>query len=147
MKSEKEPILLVACFCDNVIEDKSGALSLIRIVDTVTHEARGENPPKEMPPFNPNLNLVLILNSGNMRGDYNISVVPETPVGKKLEPFKIPINFPSENRGQNIILRINFKFEMEGLHWFHIIFGERELTSIPLIIVYRPINVGPNNSN
>ncbi len=51
MSFEEGPYVQVAAFCDSIIEDKTGALSLIRIIDTLTHTERGPAPPPEMPPI------------------------------------------------------------------------------------------------
>ena len=50
MSFEGGPYLITAAFCEQVIEDKSGVLSLIRIVDRMYITAQGPNAPDEMPP-------------------------------------------------------------------------------------------------
>jgi len=51
MPFDRGPYVQAACICEMVIEDKTGAISLIRLIDTLTHEVGGPNPPDEMPPL------------------------------------------------------------------------------------------------
>ena len=48
---EHGPFVQVAAFCERVLRETDGVLSLIRIVDVITHKEGGENPPRDMPPF------------------------------------------------------------------------------------------------
>jgi hypothetical protein len=51
MPFEGGPYVQAACICENVIEDKVGSFSLIRVIDTLTTSAMGGVVPHEMPPL------------------------------------------------------------------------------------------------
>lgn len=70
------PYVQVATFCETTIEGKDGVLSLVRLIDTLTHQERGPNPPSEMPPVPWKMKLVLMLKSGCARGRHEIRVIP-----------------------------------------------------------------------
>ena len=136
------PYIQVSCFCEKVIEDKSGVLSLIRIIDTLEHGAAGPTPPNDMPPFSFSLTLVLMLKSGAARGRYNLRVVPELPNGTGHEPFLATVHFEGEEKGQNIVMSLNFQFTLEGLYWFNVYIDETKLTAIPLRVKYNRVVIG-----
>jgi len=136
------PYVQLACLCDQVIEDKSGALSLIRIIDTLTRTASGPNIPEEMPPFQQTLTLVLALKSGNARGRNTLTIKPELPNGETKDPLYFTVHFEGEERGTNTILQLNFPFDYEGLYWFEIWLADQHLTSIPLRVRYNRIITG-----
>jgi hypothetical protein len=139
MSFEGGPFLQVGCLCENVIEDKTGTLSLIRIIDTITHTEAGPSPPEELPPFPFSLKLVLILKSGQARGRANLRIVPELPTGASLDPISMSVHFEGEEKGQNVITNIALTFKHEGLYWFNVYLDERPLTAIPLRVKYRRI--------
>ena len=139
MAFEDGPYVQTACFCDVIIEDKTGVISLIRIIDTLTHTATGANPPDDMPPVPYSLKLVLMLKSGNARGRSNLRIVPELPTGETKEPFVVTTYFEGEERGQNVIANISFVFEVEGLYWFNVYLDDQKLTAIPFRIKYNRI--------
>jgi hypothetical protein len=49
MVFEHGPFLAAAVLCDQAIEDKNGAISLIRVIDKVTASAAGPDAPQTMP--------------------------------------------------------------------------------------------------
>ncbi|MFV2045158.1 MAG: hypothetical protein ACC700_18230 [Anaerolineales bacterium] len=136
------PYVQAACFCDSVIEDKTGALSLIRIIDTVTHTEVDPSPPEQMPPFPYSMKFVLMLKSGQARGRANLRVVPELPTGATMKPFELTAHFEGEERGQNVITNMALKFEVEGLYMFNVYLDEELFTAIPLRVKYNRVVAG-----
>ena len=143
MPLETGPYVQAATFCDTVIEDKSGALSLIRLVDRVTHTVHGPGAPAEMPEVHYPLKLVLMLKSGLARGRHELKIVPELPSAELKQPFTTSVHFEGEERGQNIIMDISFPFKMEGVHWFNVYLDDTLLTKVPLRVMYHRIVTGP----
>ncbi len=136
------PFIQAACFCDSVIEDKSGALSLIRIIDTITHTEATPSPPEEMPTFPFALKMVLMLKSGKARGRSNLMIVPELPTGATLNPVALTVHFDGEERGQNVITNMALNFEVEGLYWFNVYLDDDLFTAIPLRVKYNRVTAG-----
>ena len=132
MAFDDGPYVQTACFCENVIQDTSGAFSLIRIVDTITQTATGPNPPREMPPISFQLKLVLMLKSGDARGRWDVKIIPELPTGETKDPRIFSVHFDGEERGHNLILDFSFTLEHEGLHWINFYLDDEKLTAIPL---------------
>lgn len=130
------PFLSVASFVDMPIEDKTGTLSLIRMIDRSVLQSYGEGLPEEMPKRPTTLTLVVGLKSGAARGRHTLSVKPEAPSGLKLTPMDLPVHFEGEDRGQNFILHVNLTVEEEGLYWFDIYVGAERLTRVPLRFLY-----------
>ncbi|MBI2848904.1 MAG: hypothetical protein HYX88_02095 [Chloroflexi bacterium] len=143
MPFETGPYIQVAAFCENVIEDKNGLLSLIRLIDTLTHTTTGPEPPSQMPPVTWNMKLVIALKSGEARGRHEVRVVPQLPSGETKPPLVMSAYFRGEEQSQNLIAEMTFTFEIEGLYWFVTYLDDEFFTRIPFHIKYLPIPTGP----
>lgn len=142
MAFEQGPYIQVAAFCDQVIEDKAGVLSLIRVVDTLTHTEAGPEPPPEMPPVQWRMKLVLALKSGKARGRHELRIVTELPSGETKEPLVFSVHFEGEERGANLIVDVSFTFTLEGLYWFNVYLNEVLLTRLPFHVKYARLVTG-----
>lgn len=136
MGFETGPFLTLAVFCEQVIEDKSGVLSLIRIVDRMYVSTFGPMSPEEMPPADLNWFMVLSFKSGEARGSHPIKIEPELPSGLRLSPIILSAHFEGGNRGHNIISRLNMKLTMPGIYWFRIYVDDELVTQIPVEVIY-----------
>lgn len=136
MAFEQGPYIQVAAFCDQIIEDKTGALSLIRIVDILTHPETGPEPPAEMPPVMHRMKLILMLKSGRARGRHEVKIVPELPSSETKEPIALSVHLEGEEKGANIVADVSFTFTMEGLYWFNVYLNEVVFTRIPFRVRY-----------
>ena len=144
MAFEGGPYVQAGCFCETVIEDKIGSLSLIRIIDTITHTQASPEPPETLPPFNYGLRLVLMLKSGSARGRSNLRIVPELPTGASLDAVTVTVHFEGEEKGANVVSNLAMRFENEGLYWFKVMIDDEILTQIPLRVRYNRIVTGPS---
>jgi len=129
----------MAGICDQVIEDKTGVLSLIRIIDTITHTVEGPNAPPEMPPVTYPMKMVIMLKSGRARGRHELKIIPELPSGETKRPHIRSIQMEGEEKGFNNIINMLFTFTMEGLYWFDVYLDDSLLTRIPLRIKYNRV--------
>ena len=139
MLFERGPFLTIATFCEQVIEDKSGVLSLIRIVDRMSISTQGPTSPENMPPAMLNWFLVLNFKSGEAHGSLPVKIEPELPSGFRLEPMTLSAHFEGGNRGTNIVSKINMKLEMPGIYWFRIYLNDEFLTQVPIEVIYSRI--------
>jgi hypothetical protein len=139
MISKEGPYVQMAGLCDQVIEDKTGALSLIRIVDTITHTEARPDAPIEMPSVTYPLKMVIMLKSGRARGRHELKIVPEMPSGEVKPPLTQSIQMEGEERGVNRIINMLFTLTMEGLYWFNVYLDDSLLTRIPLRIKYNRV--------
>jgi hypothetical protein len=138
------PYLQVAAFCDKVLQEKDGVLSLIRVVD----RWNVAGPTETMLPTIIQTNLVLIFKSGIFRGAAQLAVTPISPRNEHLQSVVLPLFFEGDDdRGVNVIIPIGFPVQEPGLYWFEVAITGRTMTNIPLHIVYLqsgPMPVGPN---
>lgn len=133
------PFLTAALFCERVLEERDGVLTLVRIVDRFIQRAAGPSPPPEMPSFPINVTVFISVKSGAARGRHTITVRPEDPSGLQLEAVQLPVLFEGEDRGSNLVLNVGFQAEHEGLYWFDVLLDEKALlTRMPLRVVYEP---------
>ena len=129
----------MAGLCEQVIEDKTGVLSLIRIVDTITHTEAHPDAPTEMPPVTYPLKMVIMLKSGRARGRHELKIIPELPSGEVKSPFSRTVHLEGEERGVNNIINMVFTFTTEGLYWFNVYLNDSLLTRIPLRLKYNRV--------
>ena len=139
MPFERGPYLTVATFCEQVIEDKSGVLSLIRIVDRMIVTAQGPDAPLEMPTGNLNWTLVLNFKSGDARGSHPVKIVPQLPSQETLSPIELSMHLEGGNRGANIVAPMTMPFKMPGVYWFKIYLDDMFVTQIPVEVIYSRI--------
>lgn len=133
---ERGPYVQIAAFCERVLREADGVVSLIRVVDVITHTERGPNAPAELPEFHFPLFLVITLKSGTARGRHEITIIPEQPSGETLQPITLSINMEGEGKGVNITSRIDLPYRMEGLYWFNVQFDQQVITRLPLEVRY-----------
>ena len=131
------PYLVTACFCDKVLQEADGVLSLIRIVDrwNVVGTTAAMLPTFVMG------NLVILFKSGTVRGSAQLAITPVTPDGERMTPILAPVLFEGDDeRGAGVALPINFPVKDTGLFWFEValtISGQSQiLTFVPMRIVY-----------
>ena len=139
MPFERGPYITAATFCEQVLQEGSGILSLIRIVDRMTTTATGPNAPEQMPPTQLNWTLVIALKSGHARGSHPVKIVPQLPSGETLEPITLSAHLEGENKGQNLLARMNMPLEMPGIYWFQIFVDDQLMTKGPLEVIYSRI--------
>ncbi len=139
MTFEQGPYLQAGVICEQVIEDKAGALSLIRIIDTITHTEARPDAPVDMPPVTYPMKMVIMLKSGRARGRHEIKITPELPSGELKNPLTQSVQMEGEERGMNHIINMVFTFTIEGLYWFNVYFDDIILTKIPLRIKYNRV--------
>lgn len=143
MANEPEPYIQVAALCEQVIEEKSGILSLIRIIDTIVHTEARPDAPTIMPAINYPMKLVIMLKSGLTKGRHEIKVFPELPSGEIKTPFVQSIEMEGEERGANSVINMMFTATLEGLYWFNVQFESSLLTRIPLRVKYHRVITPP----
>lgn len=144
MAFERGPYLTTATFCEQVLQEGSGVLSLIRIVDRMIITASGPDTPEQMPPAQLNWTLVVTLKSGDARGSHPVKIVPQLPSGETRSPVTLSAHLEGDNKGQNLISRMNMLLQMPGIYWFHIYVDDQLITKVPLEVIYsRIVTPGP----
>jgi hypothetical protein len=134
------PFVQIATICQSPLQETSGFLSLIRIVDRVPVGGLTDDMPPQ--PLN-QLFIVVVLKSGPMRGKYKCSIVPETPSRKRLPGLEMNVLFEGEERGIALVSPLTIVAEEEGLYWFDVILEQDLLTRIPLRVMYQKLQQQP----
>jgi len=142
MPSEEGPFVQVACFCETFLQEASGVISLIRIVDTVEIESRDADPPESLPPTTIKLKLVVTIKSGHIpRGRYDLTIEPELPSGLRQQKFPTTIHLEGEERGHTHVHELQYTVTQEGTYWFRLFLDETFLTAVPLRVKYSRVIV------
>ena len=142
MPFETGPHLKSAVFCEKILRESDGVLSLIRVVDRVTISARGPGAPDTMPKTPYHITAVIMLTSDRARGRHEIKIEPEEPSGLKKSPFLVTVQMEGEDRGANVVMDMHFTFELEGLYWFYVYFDDTLLTKMPFRVMYARVSSG-----
>ncbi|MGB2800632.1 MAG: hypothetical protein WBC82_12405 [Dehalococcoidia bacterium] len=142
MPFETGPYLKAAVFCEKVLREPDGVMSLIRVVDRVTITATGPDAPATMPKTPYNITAVIALTSGQSRGRHEIKIEQEEPSGLKKPPFLATVQMEGEDRSANVIVNMHLTFEMEGLFWFYVYIDDTLLTKMPFRIMYARMSTG-----
>ncbi len=138
------PYVAVAVFCEKVLQEAGGPMSLIRVTDTIQQAAMGSDAPREMQPFMANITLAVTLKSGQAKGQFGLMIRPEAPGGFQMPPFETTIQLQGDAWGATVILPMQFAVSAPGVYWFDLLLtdpsGEGEdqfLTRVPLDVVYQ----------
>ena len=145
MSFESGPYLGLAVFCEQVIESRTGALTLVNVIDRLNVTASGPGAPEKMPPQRLPWTLVLGFKSGAARGTSEVKIVPEAPSGLKMPPALLPAHLEGGNRGANLVLQTPVPLEEPGIYWFWIYIDDELITKIPVEVVYARVTMGLGN--
>lgn len=137
------PYVRLAVFCDQVIEDKSGVLTIIRIIDQVTVSVSGEGP-DEMPPGGVvGTTLAIGLTPGQARGKQAVQVIIEHPNGSRHPGPEVPVHFTQgSTNGANLVLKLGVTLSTTGFYWADVLVNGRIVTRVPLEVRYQVIPPG-----
>jgi len=141
VKVKPGPHLGMATFCERVLQEKDGVLTIVRVIDRIIVAVRGTELPRDMPAGQISLTLAIILRSGDAKGRHSLRVRPELPSTEHLA-HEMPVLFEGEDRAVNAVIQMNLPITQEGLYWFDVFLDEDQcLTRVPLRIVYQPIQM------
>lgn len=140
---ERGPYIQIAAFCERVLRETDGVVSLIRIVDRITHTEHGSMAPRDMPEVRYPLTLVLTLKAGAARGRHDVTITPQLPSGETLSPITVGVQMEGEHRGTGIVSRIDIPYKLEGVYWFTIAFDDIPITRLSLEVRYSRLVTGP----
>lgn len=130
------PLLKAALICETVIQRADGVLSLINIVDQRNITQQGRDLPQEMPEHAWEFHLVLMFVSGIYVGKASLAVSVQSPDGLRKPIHSAEHYFEGAARGVNAIFQLQFTFKTEGLYWFEIYVNDRQMTRVPMRILY-----------
>ena len=130
------PYVQIAAFCRTTIQDITGSLSLIQLIDRLP--VNGITDEMQPTPIT-GLTLVVVLKAGFMRGRSTLKITPMTPSGTEMPSAESSILFEGEERGVAGVFPMAFIATEEGLYWFDVYVNGDRLTRIPLRILYQKV--------
>ena len=133
------PWLQVAVLCEKVLQEATGTVSLIRIIDRVTFTAQGTKTSQAMPPFPIRITAVLLFRSGEAKGSSTVVLQPVAPSGIRPQSISAQLLFEGDERGAQLIFDVNFTATEEGVYWFDVSLDGELITRIPLRVVYQRV--------
>lgn len=141
------PFLQCALVCERVLTEQDGVKSAIRMVDRVTRTVQAVDPPTEMQPFDHQLYLLIRLKAGTARGSMPLQVRFHKPNFETSTPPPTNIYFEGEDdRGADIVIPMNMRLTLTGVHWISVELDGTRITRVPLRVIYNPVSLPPQAS-
>jgi hypothetical protein len=134
------PHVQVATFCEKVLQEQDGVLSVIRAIDRIMLSASAAaGAPAELPEGGilP-ATLLIALKAGDAQGRHPITVRAHQPSGAYLPDQTFDAMFERDERGVNLVLNMGLP-AIEGLYWFEVLVNDSLLTRVPLRIMYQRV--------
>ena len=97
-----------------------------------------------MPPITMDNTLLVGFKAGQARGRSEISLELEAPSGLR-QPLAqgLSVLWEGEIRGANLVIRLNWTAQHEGLYWIDVVLDGSRVTRVPVRIVYLRQETGP----
>ena len=130
------PYLQMAVICERVLREQDGVLSVIRVIDRLTHTIVGTELPDPLPPVPYAVWFALAFKSGSARGRQTLKIVQEQPSGLRKDLFEQSIMLEGEDRGTNFVAQVQMRFDEEGVHWFDVFLNDQFMTRMPFRLTY-----------
>jgi hypothetical protein len=141
------PHLSAALFCDQILEEKEGTLSAIRIVDTLTLRIPQSTPTGQKVPVE--VWMLLMVKSGDSPGKHEVRVDMLSPTGR-LNRGKPQVYDLSEQPygGINLRLMVTIAVKKGGVFWAKTYLDGKLIANTPLYIIVEriPDEVQPSPS-
>lgn len=141
MANESGPFLQTAAFCEKVLQEQDGVVSLIRMVDRITTDP-GLLDAGGFPSAHP-LYVVVTFKGGEARGSAQLKLAPTAPSGMKLDEIETSVLFEGgEDRGIQLIVPVALPLNQSGVYWFSVLLDDEFVTKIPLRVVHQRQRLG-----
>ncbi len=132
------PHVQLATFCEKVLTEQDGVVTLVRVLDRIAVTVQGQGAPAELPEGILRTTLVVALKADEARGRHPVTIRPQQPSGVTLSPQEFDVMFEGDERGVNLILQMGIP-AVEGLYWFDVLVSGVLLTRVPLRIMYQRV--------
>lgn len=134
MTAHSGPFLQSALFCDRILQEHDGTISIIRIIDAlyVDMERIGFDSPVSIPV---EIQCLISLKAGSYRGAAAVEIVRENPPDYHHgDPWAQTIEFTGEmsTLGINMIATLKFPVRESRDEWFSVLVNEECVTRMPL---------------
>ncbi len=136
-----KPLLTAAFLCEQVLVEKDGVVTAVRIVDRLSIDYHTDQPDIPAIPFQ--LTFLVMVKSGSLKGRWELSLRIRTPTDKIIDTVKHQVELKGEEQGANWILKLTMPVRGSGLYWFDVYAAEELLTSVPLRITLTRLTEKP----
>jgi len=133
------PLLMAAFFCENILEEKEGVLTAVRIVDVLKvriPDLSGIPEGQPKPTIATQIKALLGFKSGEAKGKRTVHLTVVAPSGKRRKTVPTTVTFMGNELGVNIRAQVVVEAEEEGLYWYEVRVDGKLLTRMPLRIVH-----------
>jgi hypothetical protein len=136
MPFEDGPYLNVAAICERALQEADGVVSMIRVIDKLTHTTTGQISAPEMPEFTTDLALVVMFKAGRGAGQgFTLTVRAQDPDGGHIAEEQLPLRFEdAPHASAHLIVRLALRIKRPGLYWVTVLLGEEQVTRVPLLV-------------
>jgi len=131
--NKKPPMLQIAVFCERILEENDGVMSIMRIVDRVIISTDKD----EMQPGMVELGIVVAVKSGDAIGKRKVKLVGVDPKGESIFQILSEFDLKGAGHGTRIAKQIPIPVASPGMHWCDVYIDNQLHTKMPLDIVYR----------
>jgi hypothetical protein len=134
------PLLAVAVFCDQILEDKDMAISCIRIADNFTITLPPDTPddvPSESKRISfPTRGLVSFRKGGLVERKHRVRLLLRSTDGKTGSVFDQELTFAGDEPTSlaNVRFDLTLLLRKGGLFWMTVLVDDHELTKVPLTV-------------
>ena len=133
---------IASILCAQVLEEKDGSLSAIRIADRLLVDR-----PDSSLLINQAIPVAsiqgLFVMRGDESGDHTFQVKIISPTGKELqEGEKLQIRLEGPSKGMNLNSRLLLEIREEGLYWIDVYLNDEVSVRVPLEVVFQSPRLG-----
>ena len=132
------PHLTAALLCETVLQEGTGVLSFVRIVDRFIRP----RPTSQIPPQPIQVMLAVCFKAGGIgTGNFRIKIRmfkpnAHTPI---FEMENSAFFEGGQDSGANIVAPFIMLAEEEGLHWIDVLFEDRIVTRVPFRVIFSSV--------
>lgn len=129
------PYITAAFFCENILTERDGVVSAIRLIDRITFNTQTTSSSPKIY----NLNLFISLKTGEKPGVTKIKIEGRKPNPPHLPNIEKSIHLDQPaSRGANLHIKATIEFDQPGVWWFYVYVNEYERTRVPLEVIWLP---------
>jgi hypothetical protein len=137
------PWVTYAAFCERVLQEADGAVTLVRVVNRIVRVEPLTPPEQPVVALPTVLALAISLKAGSALGTCRVTLQTVSPSGIRAPEQAFDVLFESEDRGVNLILwPILINTEPAGLTWVDLRADGELLSRVPLRVVVQRIASG-----
>jgi hypothetical protein len=129
--------LNAALICEQVLEDKEGTVSVVRIADRLTIDVVGQLPASDEPVIRVPSTLFLVFRRETAKpSDHRVRLTVTSPSGVESTVGESTLKIGEGlGQGTDLVLRFEFPVSRLGLYWVNVIADDQLLARVPIEVV------------